>query len=145
MNAMRALLDVNVLIAVLDPDHAFHRTASAWLGEQAEWGWASCPLTQNGCIRVMSQPGNTSPVGMAMVLEHLQAMCSADAHRFLPDDVSLLSSQAFNHAHLHGHRQITDVYLLGLAVRHEARLVTFDARIPLSTVLGARPEHLVVL
>lgn len=142
---MRALLDVNVLIAVLDPDHAFHRTASAWLAEHAEWGWASCPLTQNGCIRVMSQPGYTSPVSMVMVMAHLQAMCAADAHRFLPDDISLLSPQAFNHAHLYGHRQITDVYLLGLAVRHEARLVTFDARIPLSTVLGARPEHLVVL
>lgn len=142
---MRALLDVNVLIAVLDPDHAFHRTASAWLGEHAEHGWASCPLTQNGCIRVMSQPGYTSPVGMAMVMAHLQGMCGTDAHRFFPDDVSLLSPQVFNHAHLHGHRQITDVYLLGLAVRNDARLVTFDARIPLSTVLGARPEHLVVL
>lgn len=103
---MRALLDVNVLIAVLDPDHAFHRTASGWLAEHAEHGWASCPLTQNGCIRIMAQPGYSSPVG---------------------------------------HRQITDVYLLALAVKNDARLITFDARIPLSCVHGAQARHLVVL
>ena len=142
---MRALLDVNVLIAVLDPDHAFHRTASGWLAEHAEHGWASCPLTQNGCIRIMAQPGYSSPVGMGLVMAHLQAMCESPAHRFMADDVSLLSPTVFNHAHIHGHRQITDVYLLALAVKKAARMVTFEGRIRLSCVLGAQGWHLVVL
>ncbi len=142
---MRALLDVNMLIAVLDPDHQFHHTASAWLADHAEWGWASCPLTQNGCVRVMTQPNYPSPVGMVQVMAHLKAMCEAEAHRFFPDDVSLLSPAVFQHDNLHGPRQITDVYLLGLAVRNSARLVTLDGRIALGTVVGAQPEHLVVL
>jgi predicted nucleic acid-binding protein len=54
---MHALLDVNVLIALLDSDHVHHARARAWLKENIRHGWASCPLTQNGCIRIMSQPG----------------------------------------------------------------------------------------
>ena len=142
---MRALLDVNVLIALHDRDHVHHIRAAQWLESNIQTGWASCPLTQNGCIRIMAQPGYSSLVGMGLVMAHLQAMCESPAHRFMADDVSLLSPTVFNHAHIHGHRQITDVYLLALAVKNDARLVTFDARIPLSCVHGAQARHLVVL
>jgi hypothetical protein len=71
---------------------------------------------------------------------------SADfCHEFWPDDVSLLDNQRFNHAHVHGHRPITNLYLLGLAVGHGGRLVTFDEKIPLSAVHGANRQHLLVV
>ncbi|MEY2952608.1 MAG: hypothetical protein RLZZ401_695 [Pseudomonadota bacterium] len=143
--ALRALLDVNTLIALIDTDHLFHLTAKAWVTAHGDAGWATCPLTQNGCIRIMSHASYTSPVAQALVMQTLQTMCGASAHRFFTDDLSLLSPAHFQQTHIHSPRQITDVYLLGLAVHHEARLVTFDQRIPLSAVKGAKAHHLVVL
>ena len=142
---MRALLDVNTLIALLDADHKFHRTAWAWMADNVNAGWASCPLTQNGCTRIMSQPGYASPVPLQAVIQRLHGMCSASAHQFFPDNLSIVNAKAFNHAHMHSHKQLTDVYLLALAVKHQARLVTFDGHIPLSAVHGAKTHHLVVL
>lgn len=142
---MRALLDVNVLIAVHDADHIHHTRALAWLATEVRHGWASCPLTQNGCLRIMSQPGYVNPAPLAQVTAMLQRSTATPHHAFWPDDLSVLDAQSFDHAQVHGHRQLTDLYLLGLAVRHGGRLVTFDQRIPLSAVRGACPEHLVVL
>jgi len=142
---MRALLDVNVLIAVHDPDHIHHARAVTWLAAEIAHGWASCPLTQNGCLRIMSQPGYVNPVPVAQVMAMLQHSTATPHHAFWPDDLSVLDDGAFDHSKIHGHRQLTDLYLLGLAVKHEGRLVTFDQRMPLSAVRGVRSEHLVVL
>ena len=68
---MRALLDVNVLIALLDAGHAHHARATEWLATELHYGWASCPLTQNGCLRIMSQPGYPSPLPVRAVAERL--------------------------------------------------------------------------
>ena len=141
----RALLDVNVLIALLDPDHAHHARARDWLARRAAGGWASCPLTENGCARIMSQSAYSNPVPPSMVIERLAAAAGHPAHEFWPADISLVDPQVADRSRVLGPRQITDVYLLALAVRHEGCFATFDAAVPLSPVAGARPEHLVVI
>ncbi|MDP2794367.1 MAG: VapC toxin family PIN domain ribonuclease [Sulfurisoma sp.] len=142
---MRSLLDVNVLIALSDPDHVFHSVAKTWWVLNREQGWASSPLTQNGCVRVICQPGYPNPQAAPAVIKLLAHTCADSCHEFWPDDASLLDPRQFHHAHIHGHRQITDLYLLGLAVKHGGRLVTFDDKIPLSTVHGAKKQHLLAL
>ena len=142
---MRALLDVNVLIALHDQDHVHHRQAAQWLTQHAQLGWASCPITQNGCLRIMSQPGYPNAQPLAVLIAMLQGSTQAPQHAFCPDDVSALDAGTFEHRHMHSARQLTDLYLLSLAVRRGGRLVTFDQRIPLSAVRGARTEHLLVL
>jgi toxin-antitoxin system PIN domain toxin len=142
---MRALLDVNVLIALHDRDHVHHTLAGEWLEARSQQGWASCPLTQNGCLRIMSQSGYSNPQPLALLLQMLQTSTLASFHQFWPDDVSVLDDAHFRHAHINSPRQLTDLYLLGLAVKNQGCLVTFDQRIPLSAVPGALVEHLVVL
>jgi uncharacterized protein len=141
----RALLDVNVLIAVHDEQHIHHEAAADWLNRNGRWGWATCPLTQNGCVRILSQPNYTHPASLGQVLAMLAQSCSLPSHAFWPDDVSVLDGARFAHGRMHGHRQITGLYLLALAVKHGGRLVTFDAQIPLSAVKGAKAGHLVHL
>ncbi len=142
---MRALLDVNVLIALLDADHASHRAASTWFAAHADLGWASCPITQNGCIRIMSHPGYPNAQPVVGVAQRLRAATLHPVHQFWPDDVSLLDDHAIDSSRVHGPRQLTDVYLLALAVAHGGRLVTFDGSIAVAAVRGATPEHLLRL
>lgn len=142
---MRALLDINVLIALHDRDHVRHVRAATWFEANAAEGWASCPLTQNGCLRIMSQPGYAQPQPLATLLAMLQRSTSASVHELWSDDISLLDATRFKHAHMHNHGQLTDLYLLGLAVRHGGRLVSFDQRIPLSAVAAAQAENMVRL
>ena len=142
---VRALLDVNVLIALHDRDHVHHTRAARWLAEHIGHGWASCPLTQNGCLRIMSQPGYPNAQPMATLVAMLQSATAAPQHAFWPDDLSLLDAARFRHGQIHGSRQLTDLYLLALAVRHGGRLVSFDQRVPGSAVVGAGDGHLVLL
>lgn len=141
--AARALLDVNVLIALHDQQHVHHDVAARWFEQHARHGWASCPLTQNGCVRIMTQPGYPNAAPLAEVLPMLARSCTHASHQFWPDDISLLDAGRMHHGRMHGHRQLTDLYLLALAVAHQGRFVTFDARIPLNAVRGASAEHLV--
>jgi toxin-antitoxin system PIN domain toxin len=142
---MRALLDVNVLIALLDAAHVGHAAASRWLAREVKHGWASCPLTQNGCIRVMSQPAYPGALPAAEVAGRLAEAAQDASHAFWPDDISLIDKDVLDWAHVLGHRQVTDNYLLALAVRHEGRFVTFDARVGGAAVRSAKAKHLVVL
>ncbi|MFZ5481574.1 MAG: TA system VapC family ribonuclease toxin [Myxococcota bacterium] len=141
----RALLDVNVLIAALDGGHAHHGRVRDWLSEEGARGWASCPITQNGCIRILSQPGYPSPLRPAEVIERLREATDHASHAFWADDVSLLDTRRVRADRVLGPRQVTDLYLLALAVKHGGRLVTLDGRIPLEGVAGAGDDHLVVL
>ena len=141
----RALLDVNVLIALLDADHLHHTRAAAWLAENIKSGWASCAITQNGCVRIMSQPGYPNALPAAGVAQRLREATLAAHHLFVAGDLSLLDEQHFDADQLLGHRQVTDAYLLGLAVWHGLRFVTFDASMLMRVVRGAKIEHLVVL
>jgi hypothetical protein len=142
---VRALLDVNVLIALLDAAHIGHAQAHQWLADHAAAGWASCPITQNGCIRIMSQPAYPGALAAAEVASRLMEAAQHDSHRFWPDDISLLAPGVVDWQRVLGHRQVTDNYLLALAVRHKGCFVTFDARVQLSAVAGARASNLVVL
>jgi len=142
---MRALLDINLLIALLDMDHAHHRVATDWLVANISTGWASCPLTENGCIRIMSQPGYPNPLPPAQVAQRLAEATSTEYHRFWPDNLSLVGPDVVEWTSILGARQITDVYLLALAVHKGGRFVTFDRGIPLHAVQRASSEHLVVL
>jgi toxin-antitoxin system PIN domain toxin len=142
---VRALLDINVLIGLLDSDHASHDSAISWFSKHAREGWASCPITQNGCIRIMSNPGYPNPLPVQAVIDHLAEACRQDIHEFWPDEVSLLDSAVVDSTRIHGPRQLTDVYLLALAVQHEGRLVTFDGAIPLAAVKKASAQNLLVL
>ena len=142
---MRALLDVNVLIALLDPDHAMHVRATDWLAGNVRAGWASCPITQNGCIRIMSHPSYPNPVPVGAIAERLTEAVATAHHQFWADDISFLDAGIADRTRIHGPRQVTDVYLLALAVRHRGRFVSFDANVPLAAVGGAEGKHLVAL
>ncbi len=143
---MRALLDVNVWIALLDDSHVFSQRANEWL-VQAQPQVATCPIVENGVIRILSSPAYSREVQLtpAAVAAHLRSACARLDHEFWPDDLTLRDEKQFNFERLHGHRQITDAYLLALAVHHAGQLVTFDAALSLTAVRGAAKRHLVVL
>jgi toxin-antitoxin system PIN domain toxin len=142
---MRALLDVNVLIALLDAGHSLHGPAMHWLAAHASEGWASCPITQNGCVRIMSAPGYPDPLPVSAVVERLAEATAHKLHEFWPDEVSILDATAVDPSRVHGPRQVTDLYLLALAASRRGRLVTFDRSIPVEAVPKAQARNLVVI
>lgn len=141
----RALLDVNVLLALLDADHIHHHQARNWLRVEAAHGWASCALTQNGFVRIISQPRYPSPVTPAEAIDRLGRATGTTLHEFWPCDVSVLDDRVLDRTRVLGPRQVTDAYLLALAVAHGGRFVTFDQSVPLVAVAGAETADLVAL
>ena len=141
-----SLLDVNVLVALFDPDHVHHDLAHDWFADHRAEGWATCAVTENGFVRVVSnpryQPDAPRP---AALLEQLRRFCASGRHHFWADAVSLRDAGLFNLTVARGHRQVTDIYLLGLAKRMGGRLATFDRSIPLGAVKGARAETMLVI
>jgi toxin-antitoxin system PIN domain toxin len=120
------LLDVNLLIALAWPTHVHHEPAHRWYRKRAAGGWATCPLTQLGFVRLSSNPAIIpGAVSVPAALEVLRDFTRAPHHVFWPDDVSL-SDRRFPPGLLLGHRQVTDAYLLALAVRRGGRLATLD-------------------
>ena len=144
---MRSLLDINVVIALLDPDHTFQERAHNWWAKNKDSGWASCPLTENGVVRIMSTRGYSPqhPFTPKNVLDKLREFIDKSDHEFWPDDVSVVDTNLFAADRIHRPKQITDLYLLALATKNKARLVTFDQNIPLSAVNGAKADHLYVV
>lgn len=142
---MRALLDINFLLALLDRDHIHHELGRQWFEQEIRHGWASCATTQNGCIRILCQPSYPSPVSPSRAIQLLSAATSAPYHKYWRSDISILDETIFDHSRIHGPRQVTDVYLLGMATHYGGRLVTFDRTIAISAVRTASPSNLVVL
>jgi toxin-antitoxin system PIN domain toxin len=141
-----ALLDVNVLVALFDPDHIHHDLAHDWFADDGAAGWATCPITENGFIRVVThQSYHPDPLRPAVVIERLRKFCSNSHHHFWPDAVSLCDEMAFGAERIAGPRQLTDIYLLGLARKMGGRLATFDRTIPVGAVKGARASHLTII
>jgi uncharacterized protein len=140
------LLDVNVLVALFDPDHIHHDTAHDWFADSREDGWATCPLTENGVVRILSNL-RYSPTAesSARIVERLRGMCQNEHHVFWADSVSLRDVRRFASTTPITHRQVTDVYLLGLAKQHGGRLATFDRTIPLEAVSGGEADDLIVI
>jgi toxin-antitoxin system PIN domain toxin len=140
------LLDVNVLVALFDPAHLNHEDAHRWFAHHRKNGWATCPITVNGCVRVLSNPTYPSvDATPAEVISRLRSLCSATDHNFWEDSVSLADESLFRPRLIAGHQKITDAYLLGLAVRHQGTLATFDRSIPMKAVIGADASHLALL
>ncbi len=143
---MRHLLDVNVWVALLDEAHVFHGQALAFI-EQRQLKIASCALVENGVIRVLNMPAYSKhgPVGFEPVSRKLAEICADIDHAFWPDHLSLRTPGLVNWPRVLGHNQITDVYLLALAVAHGGCLVTLDHGVAISTVTGAAPQNLLLL
>jgi toxin-antitoxin system PIN domain toxin len=143
---MRALLDVNVIIALLDPDHAFHERAHVWWKANMKRGWASCPLTEYGVVRIMSNPNYSEKARFTPgdLIDRLRKFVTQSDHEFWPDEISLRDEKIFATERIHSSRQLTDLYLLALAVKHQGRLVTFDRGIPTSSVRHAGAVNLCV-
>lgn len=134
------LLDVNVLIALFDPTHVHHEPAHDWFAENRSRGWATCPMTENAFVRILSRPLEGRPAERASALaSHLRAFCAAADHLFWGDTISLLDS---TRADLSAapNRQLTDIYLAALAHAHGGVLATFDRAIPVAAAPGAGLE-----
>jgi uncharacterized protein len=142
---VRALFDLNCLIAFLDDGHVHNSNAHGWWLQNRSGGWASCPLTQNGFVRVVSQPSYSAPIPINRAFEHLWQNTETADHEFWPDDISLLDEEIIDRSRVLGPKQLTDIYLVALAVKHGGRLVTFDRTVPLGAVRGADARHLVVI
>lgn len=140
-----SLLDVNVWIALLDDAHQFSEQANAFI-DQTGVRIATCPMIENGVVRILGSPHYNRDVRLQprAVLDKLSEAMQVLRGQFWPDDVSVREHRLFDVSRIHGHNQITDMYLLGLAVRHGGRLVSFDQGIALSCVAGAEPRHLLL-
>jgi toxin-antitoxin system PIN domain toxin len=124
------LLDVNVLVALFDPAHVHHDLAHDWFGAIGKKAWATCPITENGVVRVLSHPKYpTVTATPAEIIGRLGIFCGSPGHVFWPDDVSLTDGRLFRADHIAGPKKVTDVYLAGLAANHGGRLATFDRAI----------------
>ena len=141
---MRALLDVNVLIALLDASHLHHHPATHWLAAHLDRGWASCPLTQNGCIRILSNPAYPNAIPAAQVAERLAEAAQHPAHAF-----GRMPSACCNRIAWRGpaaERPPSDGCLPAGAGGRPGRAVGYlDRGVPWAAVRGARFQHLVVL
>jgi toxin-antitoxin system PIN domain toxin len=127
---MKSLLDTNVLIALLWPAHPFHRPALEWFNKDGRHGWATCPITQNGFVRIVSQVSfSPDALSVSNALIALERNLDHPAHEFWPDELSVPQCLALLEKPLQGHRQLTDAYLLGLAIHKQAHFVSFDKKI----------------
>jgi len=121
------LLDTNTLIALSWPAHDFHQSVQRWFRRHASEGWATCALTQAGFVRIISNPAfSPHAVSPNDALVMLRDNLKHPAHRFWGMDVSLMEAVLPVRDRLVGHQQVTDAYLLGLAIRKNGRLVTLD-------------------
>jgi uncharacterized protein len=141
----RYLLDINVLIALIDPAHVQHNRAHAWFASKGHKAWATCPVTENGVLRIVGHPRYpNSPGSPAAVAELLAQFRELPGHAFWPDDVSLLDREQANRARLLDSAHITDTYLLALARVHHGQLATFDQRLVTdAVVMGRERLHLI--
>jgi toxin-antitoxin system PIN domain toxin len=139
----RYLLDVNVLIALIDPAHVQHNLAHEWFARSGSEAWATCPMTENGVLRIVGHPRYpNSPGTPAAVAELIEDLRALSGHEFWADDVSLFDSRLVDGSRLLDSSQITDSYLLALALTRGGKLATYDRRIVTSAVVnGAAAFH----
>lgn len=142
---MTFLLDVNVLIALVDPGHAHHHPAHHWFGSVGQVSWATCSITENGLLRIVgSRTYPNSPGSPAGVVPSLLAMRAMPGHTFWHCDVSVVDCVDVDASMLLDAGQITDSYLLALAVRRGGQLATFDKRLVTNAVAGGKSAlHLI--
>jgi toxin-antitoxin system PIN domain toxin len=135
------LLDVNVLIALIDPAHVHHADAHDWFARTGAASFATCPITENGVLRIVGHSRYPNFVGTpAAVAPALASLRALAGHEFWADDLSLFDPVRIDAARLLTPGQITDSYLLALAVGHGGRLATFDRKLDASAVAGGGPS-----
>lgn len=139
------LLDVNVLIALIDPAHVQHDAAHEWFAAHGKRAWATCPLTENGVLRIVGHPRYpNSPGTPAEVAQLMKGLRALPGYVFWPDNISLLDTKMINTERLLSSGQVTDSYLLALACAHKGQLATFDRRLVTDAVCGgAQSLHLI--
>ena len=142
---MAALLDVNILVALFDPDHIHHEIAHDWFADHREAGWATCSITDNGLVRVLAQPSYGAGLRAVDVVDRLRRFTASGHHVFWDDRQSIANASAFRTDLIANPRQVTDVHLLGLAVQHGGCLATLDHSIPWRAVVGASADRLQVI
>ncbi len=126
----RHLLDTNLLIALFWPSHVQHDKAMKWFAQHRSHGWATCPFTEAGFVRIVSNPAfSRDAVQPHEAIQVLSANTAAKDHAFWADDLPFADAVGFAEGRLAGHQQITDAYLLGLAIRRKGILATLDRRI----------------
>ena len=136
---MIQLVDVNVLIALIDPGHAFHDRAHEWLTADGDDGWATCPIVENGVVRILGHPRYVGGPGSVAAAASLVApWLKHRAHRFWPDEISIFADEIVDVGRLGSTGRITDAYLLALAVFRGGRFVTLDRRLSPLGVQGGR-------
>lgn len=142
-----ALLDVSVLIALFNDIHQYHEIANSWFIPFLAQGnrWASCPITQNGCLRILSTSTYLNQLELHSLKTTLQKATSHPSHEFWHDDISLLNDSLIDWSHITGNRQLTDIYLMALAQYHQGVFVTLDNRVQINTINKASPNLLVKL
>ena len=141
-----ALLDVNVMVALFEPDHVHHELAHGWFADNRAAGWATCPVTETGLVRVLSNP-RVREGGFAVsdVVDRLRRFRSDASHHWWDTGISLTDARLFQLGAIRGHRQVTDLHLAGLAHAKGGKLVTFDRSVVWSAVVGARPSLVEVI
>ncbi len=141
----RYLLDINVLIALIDPSHVQHDRAHEWFASKGQKAWATCPLTENGVLRIVGHSRYpNSPGSPAAVAELLAAFRQLRGHAFWPDDLSLLDRERVDPTRLLDSSQVTDTFLLALARLHDGQLATFDQRLVTDAVItGDQAIHVI--
>ncbi|MBD5781087.1 VapC toxin family PIN domain ribonuclease [Pelagicoccus sp. NFK12] len=131
------LLDVNVMIALVDQDHTHHKKVKSWFKHNQSSGWATCPLTENGFIRILSNPKYPGNAGNAQQITRLlRILKSNPGHQFWCDKISFTDFRGFQLNGTATHKAITDFYLLALSTLYQGKLATLDQRIDSSQVNG---------
>jgi uncharacterized protein len=131
------LLDVNVLIALIDPLHIQHDRAHDWFAVTGKYAWATCPLTENGVLRIVGNPRYPNSPGIpAVVAEMVAVLRGLSGHEFWQDDVTLFDSGRVDTTRLLSSAQVTDTYLLALACTHGGKLATFDRQLVTDSVVN---------
>jgi len=126
---------VNLLLALTDPMHVHHETAHIWFAQTGRRSWATCPITENGFVRIASHPRYPNrPGNVGAVLEILRQLCAAEGHQLWSENVSI--RDLIGPDQLISHAQVTDAFLLGLAVHQAGKLATLDQRLPVAAVRG---------
>jgi uncharacterized protein len=129
------LLDVNILIALVDPSHVQHEEAHAWFSRVGSKSFATCPLTENGLVRIVGHPKYpNSPGPPSVAVQSLAAIRSLPGHVFWPDSVSIADPSLFASGLLSSHTRVTDSYLLALAHANRGRLATMDQKLATEVV-----------
>ncbi|CEJ15826.1 Ribonuclease VapC39 [bacterium YEK0313] len=132
---MTFLLDVNVLIALIDPGHVAHDAAHAWFAATGATAWATCPMTENGVVRIVGNPKYpNSPGAPSVVIDIVARLRALPGHHFWPDDLSLAGSADIDPAKILTSLQVTDTYLLALAKAHGGQLATFDRKLSVAAL-----------